>query len=232
MKIRFPNHVYLIRGNHESPEMTELFGFQDECKKKLNISMWHAFLKVFALLPLGAIVGGKMFCIHGGLSPSLHSLSDISAIRRPVDIPDEGLVADILWSDPDAMVTEWGPNDRGSTISWGLQAVEKFLKSTGMTYIVRAHQMAMGGYDFPFTPNKSVVTIFTASHYAGECHNKAAYLSIDDKWAMEFHVLPTWQPHVRLDDHDTFEARRPATGRRRVTAKEMVMAQRRFRVPR
>jgi serine/threonine-protein phosphatase PP1 catalytic subunit len=213
LKIKFPNDIFLIRGNHESEEMTELFGFKDECKLKLNVAMWRLFLKVFSFLPLGAVVGDRMFCIHGGLSPSLRSLADIESIQRPIQVPEEGLIADLLWSDPDRSIAHWGPNDRGSTICWGIGAVNDFLKNVGLSYIVRGHQLAMQGYDFPFHPLTSVVTIFTASKYGGEFRNRAAYLSVDANFEIEFHVLPNWVPHLKFDDASV-ERSRPSTARR------------------
>ena len=119
LKIKYPESIYLIRGNHESMEMTETFGFADECKKKLNEQLWLRFLKVFDYLPIGAVVANEFFCIHGGLSPELKSLDDVRAIQRPTDIPEEGLVADLLWSDPCKSTVDFGPNDRGNTITWG-----------------------------------------------------------------------------------------------------------------
>jgi serine/threonine-protein phosphatase PP1 catalytic subunit len=212
LKLRFPNHIYLLRGNHESPEMTESFGFADECKHKLSHAMWSVFLNVFQCLPIAAVISDSVFCIHGGISPHLRSLDDIAAIKRPVSIPDEGLLADLLWSDPSNAVREWGPNDRGSTITWGRQAATQFLTQTGLRCIVRGHQMAMEGFEFPLRPLKSVVTVFTASKYAGEYRNKAAIMSVDDDGEHSFTVLPNWVPHLNTDGAE----RRPraATPRR------------------
>jgi serine/threonine-protein phosphatase PP1 catalytic subunit len=215
LKIRFPTFIYLLRGNHESPEMTEMFGFADECRRKLSRPMWDIFLRVFDCLPIAAVITGGFFCIHGGISPHLQSLDDIAAIRRPTSIPEEGLLADLLWSDPNADVVDWGPNDRGATISWGEQAAVDFLTRTEMSYIVRAHQMAMDGFDFPFQNNPKIVTVFTASKYAGEFRNKAAIMIVDEAGEPSFAPLPNWIPSVRSDGIERHEPHdRPATARR------------------
>ncbi|KAK8842631.1 hypothetical protein M9Y10_025490 [Tritrichomonas musculus] len=197
LKLLYPKNIYLLRGNHESPEMTELFGFAEECKKKLSRSMWPTFLKVFDTLPIGAVVGSQYFCIHGGLSPSLKTLDDVRQIKRPTSIPEDGLLADLLWSDPNPNTREWGPNDRGATITWGLKIATRFLSQTKLACIVRGHQMAMNGFDFPFSPVQNTVTVFTASKYANEYQNRAAYMSIEDKEGFSFIMLPSKKPRLK-----------------------------------
>jgi serine/threonine-protein phosphatase PP1 catalytic subunit len=212
LKLRHPQSLYMIRGNHESPEMTELFGFGDECKRKYGGQIWALFLRVFETLPIAAVIGASYFCVHGGLSPGLHSLDDVRSIKRPTAIPEDGLLADLLWSDPDRDVHEWGPNERGETISWGLKVASKFMEATKLSFIVRAHQMAMAGYAHPFHPDRSVVTVFTASGYAGQYQNRAAVMSIDDALVHTFSILPRTIPHFNVDD--ALVSRRPATARR------------------
>ena len=181
MKIMFPKNIYLLRGNHESPEMTEFFGFADECNYKLSMDTLPSFYNAFDALPISAIIGRKIFCVHGGLSPSLTKISQIREITRPIGIPEEGILADLLWSDPSKNVNEWGPNERGSTYTYGPKAVQTFLESNDMSMIIRGHQMAQNGVDYPFAPNKTVITVFTASHYAGVNNNSAGYVSVDEK---------------------------------------------------
>ena len=78
-----------------------VYGFYDECKRRCNIKVWRTFVDTFNTLPIAAIVAGKIFCVHGGLSPSLSHMDDIRSIARPTDVPDYGLLNDLLWSDPD-----------------------------------------------------------------------------------------------------------------------------------
>lgn len=198
LKIKYPKHIYLIRGNHESPEMTEYFGFLLECQQKVNGEVWKEFCKSFRYLPLAAVIGEKFFCIHGGLTPELKSINQIREIKRPLDIPEEGMIANLLWSDPDSTIKEWGPNERGTTICYGLNPVERFLRNNNLKMIIRGHQMAQEGYNFPFGSNESVVTVFTASKYAGQCDNKAAYMTIFHDGNYEFTTLPSWIPVIPL----------------------------------
>jgi serine/threonine-protein phosphatase PP1 catalytic subunit len=216
LKLRYPKSVFLIRGNHETPEMTELFGFADECREKYDRQLWPLFLRVFDTLPIGAVVANRYFCIHGGLSPELTALDDVRAIHRPAQIPDDGLVADLLWSDPSSDCDEWGPNERGATITWGLKSARRFLDRTGLRGIIRAHQMADSGYDYPFEPDRCVMTVFTASKYAGEFHNKAAFVTIGEDLEAVVSVLRSSRPHIRIEAAQ--QPKRPATARRTATS--------------
>merc|ERR1712146_754200 len=79
----------------------------------MGIKLWKTFTDCFNCLPLAAIIDEKIFCCHGGLSPDLESMEQIQRIMRPTDVPDQGLLCDLLWSDPDKDVQGWGENDRG-----------------------------------------------------------------------------------------------------------------------
>ena len=100
-KIKYPENFFLLRGNHECSSINRIYGFYDECKRRHSIKLWRKFGDVFNCLPVAAIVGEKIFCMHGGLSKELTDLNMINEIRRPCDVPDEGLLCDLLWSDPD-----------------------------------------------------------------------------------------------------------------------------------
>ena len=97
---------------------------------------------VFDCLPIAAIIDDKIFCIHGGISPKLTSLQDIRDIKRPIEVPEEGLLCDLLWSDPNAQVDEWEDNDRGTSVCFGSEPVDNFLERFGFDLICRAHQLS------------------------------------------------------------------------------------------
>jgi serine/threonine-protein phosphatase PP1 catalytic subunit len=228
LKARFPDSVFLLRGNHESPEMTELFGFADECKRKLEPPLWPVFLKTFDYLPIAAIVDNKFFCVHGGLSPHLASPSDILQIDRPTEIPGEGLMADLLWSDPNPLTDRWGPNERGATITWGLLVAREFMEKNKLAGIVRGHQMAMEGYSFPFSPHdRRVVTVFTASKYAGEFQNRAAYMEVRKDGSTGFMTLPKWVPHLAVPGQEKpKEKEKPVMGKKMMSHKARAVTKR------
>ncbi|GJD02974.1 serine/threonine-protein phosphatase [Colletotrichum higginsianum] len=112
-KLKFPENFFLLRGNHECANVTRVYGFYDECKRRCNVKIWKTFIDCFNTLPIAAIVAGKIFCVHGGLSPALSHMDDIRNIARPTDVPDYGLLNDLLWSDPADMEQDWEANERG-----------------------------------------------------------------------------------------------------------------------
>uniref|UniRef100_A0A6I8P3V0 Serine/threonine-protein phosphatase n=1 Tax=Ornithorhynchus anatinus TaxID=9258 RepID=A0A6I8P3V0_ORNAN len=146
-KIKYPENFFLLRGNHECASINRIYGFYDECKRRYNIKLWKTFTDCFNCLPIAAIVDEKIFCCHGGLSPDLQSMEQIRRIMRPTDVPDQGLLCDLLWSDPDKDVQGWGENDRGVSFTFGAEVVAKFLHKHDLDLICRAHQVrgAAGG---------------------------------------------------------------------------------------
>ncbi|KRZ73076.1 Serine/threonine-protein phosphatase PP1-alpha catalytic subunit [Trichinella papuae] len=159
-----------------------------ECgKRRYNIKLWKTFTDCFNCLPVAAIIDEKIFCCHGGLSPDLQSMEQIRRIMRPTDVPDQGLLCDLLWSDPDKDVTGWGENDRGVSFTFGAEVVSKFLRRHDMDLICRAHQVVEEGYEF--FAKRQLVTLFSAPNYCGEFDNAGAMMSVDDTLMCAFKVL-------------------------------------------
>ena len=104
-KILYPTNFFLLRGNHEAAGINRIYGFYDECKRRYSIKLWKVFSDVFNCLPVSALVDEKILCMHGGLSPEISSLQQIADLSRPSDVPDVGLMCDLLWSDPDTTVS-------------------------------------------------------------------------------------------------------------------------------
>lgn len=82
-------------------------------KRRYTIKLWKTFTDCFNCLPVSALIDEKILCMHGGLSPELSNLEQIRRIMRPTDVPDTGLLCDLLWSDPDKDVQGWADNERG-----------------------------------------------------------------------------------------------------------------------
>lgn len=101
LKVSFPNSVFLIRGNHETKEISRLYGFYDECVQHYTSELWQIFSDVFEYLPLAAIVDNAIFCVHGGLSPDLEILDQIASLSRPFVLNETNqVISDLVWSDP------------------------------------------------------------------------------------------------------------------------------------
>ena len=186
-KIKFPQKVTLLRGNHESSVTNRIYGFYDECKRRYNVRIWRSFTDLFNWLPVAAIIDEKILCMHGGLSPELKNLQNITDISRPTDIPDTGLLCDLLWSDPDKDCVEYDENDRGVSVIFGEKIVQDFNKKNDLDLIIRAHQVVDDGYEF--FAQRQLITIFSAPNYCGEFDNSAGIMIIDDSLTCSLKVL-------------------------------------------
>merc|ERR1712127_142643 len=186
-KIKYPENFFMLRGNHECASINRIYGFYDECKRRYNIKMWKKFQDVFNVLPFAAIVDEKIFCVHAGLSPDLNTPEQIKRIMRPTDVPDSGLLCDLLWSDPEADISGWAENDRGVSYTFGADVVSKFLQKHDYDLIVRAHQVVEDGYEF--FADRQLVTIFTAPNYCGEFDNAGAVMAVDESLMCSFRIL-------------------------------------------
>lgn len=186
-KIKYPENFFLLRGNHECANVTRVYGFYDECKRRCNIKTWKTFIDVFNCLPIAAIVASKIFCVHGGLSPSLHAMEDIKRIQRPTDVPDYGLLNDLLWSDPSDTALDWEDNERGVSYCFGKAVINDFLLRYDMDLICRAHMVVEDGYEF--WNDRTLVTVFSAPNYCGEFDNYGACMSVSEELLCAFELL-------------------------------------------
>jgi serine/threonine-protein phosphatase PP1 catalytic subunit len=186
-KIKYPENFFLLRGNHECASINRIFGFYDECRRRYNIRLWKIFTDCFNCLPVAAIIDEKIFCCHGGLSPDLQSMEQIRRIMRPTDVPDQGLLCDLLWADPDKEVMGWGVNDRGISFIFGPEIVSQFLAKHDMDLVVRGHQVVEDGYEF--FAKRQLVTLFSAPNFKGEFDNAGAMMNLDETLMCSFQIL-------------------------------------------
>lgn len=179
MKLLHPDYVHLLRGNHESASVTKIYGFYQECRDRIpngGIKVWKTITDSFNRLPVAALVDGKIFCVHGGLSPELYDFNQINNILRPTDIQETGLMCDLLWSDPSPHIEGWDANDRGVSYTFGRDVVKQFCEELEVDLVVRAHQVVEDGYEF--FAGKKLLTIFSAPNYGGDFSNDAAMLRV------------------------------------------------------
>ncbi|XP_062825443.1 cyclin-dependent kinase-like 3 [Anolis carolinensis] len=206
LKVRYRERITILRGNHESRQITQVYGFYDECLRKYgNANVWKYFTDLFDYLPLTALVDGQIFCLHGGLSPSIDTLDHIRALDRLQEVPHEGPMCDLLWSDPDDR-GGWGISPRGAGYTFGQDISETFNHANGLTLVSRAHQLVMEGYNW--CHDRNVVTIFSAPNYCYRCGNQAAIMELDDtlKYSfLQFDPAPRrGEPHVTRRTPDYF----------------------------
>jgi serine/threonine-protein phosphatase 4 catalytic subunit len=192
LKLRYPDRITLIRGNHESRQVTQVYGFYDECVRKYGSpSVWRICTEMFDYFTLGAIIEDQIVCIHGGLSPNFDTLDEIRRIDRKREVPHEGPMADIMWSDPDETISGWGISPRGAGYLFGEDVVDKFNHVNSISLIARAHQLVMDGFRLMF--DNQLVTVWSAPNYCYRCANTAAVMTVDETGQYTFktfHAAP------------------------------------------
>lgn len=210
LKITYPHLLWMLRGNHECKHLTDYFTFKAECLHKYSAEIYDECLESFNALPLAAIMNKQFFCVHGGLSPELRSLDDLTRLDRFREPPTKGLMCDLLWADPiedydeDDMDQTFVRNSvRGCSYAFTYKASCQFLERTGLLSVIRAHEAQDAGYrmykrtktmGFP-----SLLTMFSAPNYLDTYNNKAAVLKYENN-VMNIRQFnssphPYWLPH-------------------------------------
>jgi serine/threonine-protein phosphatase 6 catalytic subunit len=188
LKVKYPQCITLLRGNHESRQLTQVYGFYDECVHKYgNANPWIYFTDVFDYLNIAAIIENKILCVHGGLSPVIRTLDQIRVIDRKVEISGEGAFCDLLWSDPEDIET-WSVNPSGAGWIFGFRVAEEFNYINGLDLICRGHRLVLEGFKYWF-PKNSLVTVYSCPNYVFRCDNVGAILVIDQNLGTNFKIF-------------------------------------------
>jgi len=214
-KIMFPQRIWMLRGNHECRHLTEYFNFKEECLYKYNEDVYNAAMDAFDCLPISAVVNGKFFCVHGGLSPDIRVLDDIDKLSRFQEVPREGPFCDLLWADPaDNDDNAFDKNDaykgwffsneaRHCSYKFGAKACQFFLQKNNLTAVIRGHEVKPEGYEMHFKGRgdiPQVFTIFSAPNYCDAYKNKGSCLKIENNslnirqfvWTSHPYYLPNF----------------------------------------
>jgi serine/threonine-protein phosphatase 6 catalytic subunit len=186
-KALYPDCITLLRGNHETRQVTQTYGFYEECQKKFGTSsVWKYCCEVFDCLNLAALIDGKILCVHGGLSPDLRTLDQYRLINRRVEPPQEGSFCDIMWSDPEE-IDGWAISTRGAGYLFGPGVTKEFNHINGLDMICRSHQLVQDGYQYHF--DKALVNVWSAPNYCYRCGNLGAVLALDEFLNRDFKIF-------------------------------------------
>ncbi|KAF7638975.1 Serine/threonine-protein phosphatase [Meloidogyne graminicola] len=167
-KTRYPANFFLLRGNHECSNINRVYGFLEEIRRRFphdTQSLWIAFNKAFAWLPFTALVGGRVLCMHGGISDRLRNLDQLRNLRRPVpdfDATNPTIELDLLWADPENGIQGCVKSPRGASVMFGEDVVARICKQLDIDLVVRAHQVVQDGAEF--FANRKLITLFSAPH--------------------------------------------------------------------
>ena len=185
----YPENVVLLRGNHEFEHVNQSYGFYDEVmSQRGSKTLYQNINKVFSWLPFAAVVSNTIFCVHGGLSPSLTSLKQLRGLPRPMAMYEGDLVSDLVWSDPQQTgELDYVRNQRGCGVVFGNPAISKFCKETKMNVIVRGHECVMLGVQ---KFGDHVYTVFSSSSYEDIGNNRAGLMFVDAQKQIQVFSLP------------------------------------------
>jgi len=183
-KLKYPNRITLLRGNHECRNISQIYGFYSECIRKYgSTSVWKYFTDLFDYFPISALVDDRIFIVHGGLSQYLVTLDNIRVVDRFMEIPTtmDAPLTELLWSDPttDSEIKEFAANTgRGAGCLFGQDSVQRFLRVNKLEHIVRGHQLCMDGYQTLF--NNKLSTVWSAPNFCGRSGNVASILEVSE----------------------------------------------------
>lgn len=184
-KVKYPKSFYMLRGNHECRQVNQMYGFYDEIINRFgHPGPYKMCNEIFDFLPMAALVDGKLFCVHGGLSPGIKLIEQIPMYERRKEIPSTGPISDLCWSDPED-IPEWGVNQRGAGYLFGRRPTEEFIHNNDIKMIARAHQLAMEGMQWHFD-KKQLVTVWSAPNYMYRSGNKASVMKVDENLNCNF----------------------------------------------
>lgn len=179
LKLKFRDSVYILRGNHESMNITQIYGFRQEVLAKYRTdSLWKVFEPLFNSLPLAAVINNSVFCVHGGLSRDVRTIEDVMRLNRFSDIPVSGALCDLMWADPLNESVMWTDSTRNAGTRFGSLASDEFLRANNLKLIVRAHQVMTEGCEY--CQDQKVLTVFSAPNYEPLIGNKAGICVLDE----------------------------------------------------
>lgn len=233
LKVKYPESIHLLRGNHEDRLINAYFGFLDECQYKLgedsasDDSIFNLINEFFEYLPLAAVIENQILCLHGGIGANVHKLSDIESVNRPLEVVHEArtmeqkIVMDVLWSDPTDNDEELGiqpnsqrdSNNYGNIVKYGPDVVKSFLAANNLTYVIRAHECVLDGFER--FASGSLITLFSATDYCGRHNNAGAMLIIKNNFEMVPHLIypPEGGNHNWIEDEEFLKKRPPTPPR-------------------
>ena len=233
LKVKYPDQIHLIRGNHEDILINSGFGFQNECQGRLHDesenddSLFALINNFFEYLPFAAIIKDKILCVHGGIGSNVKKLSDIEDIKRPFEVVheaqtrDQKLAMDLLWSDPTDNDEEFGiqpnlqrdSNNLGHIVKYGPDIVKKFLKDNNLSYIIRGHECVLDGFER--FAGGLLLTVFSATDYCGRHGNAGAMIVINQHMQMIPHLIypPEGGNNNWIEDEEYYKKRPPTPPR-------------------
>jgi diadenosine tetraphosphatase ApaH/serine/threonine PP2A family protein phosphatase len=188
-KLERPADFFLLRGNHESRQVTQQYGFYQETLTKYgHTGVWGKAMLCFDALPVAALIDGRVFAVHGGLSPDVVMVARVLAMDRRREIPEEGPLADLTWSDPEEIeALDFRPNHRGAGFVFGPRPVKVFNHLNRIVLVTRSHQLVQNGFRWYYKDGRSgrppegrLINVWSAPNYGYTSGNLASVLILKE----------------------------------------------------
>ena len=187
-KLLDPDNFFMIRGNHETTSVNDIYGLKECCMSVYySNTLFIRMNEVFQSIPIAAVVNKKIFCVHAGISMTHTTLEEISMIDRFCEIPYKGPLAELTWSDPDEYSQTWQESSRGAGYVFGKPQVEDFFRKNKLEKIVRAHEVQPEGYKWFF--GKKLLSLWSAAKYS-ECPDSKATFAVINSADNEIKLFP------------------------------------------
>ncbi|MFX1366181.1 MAG: metallophosphoesterase family protein [Promethearchaeota archaeon] len=183
LKILFPLKYYILRGNHETLEMNEYYGFfQDFILRFKNSNRFNEVLSIYDVLPICALINGNILCLHGGIPQDTDIIKKLKGqkckdLKLIFNSISQGIYQ-IMWNDPKSEIMGFSRSFRGPGIFFfGYEVFENFMEVNNLEYLIRAHECFPEGFKWFF--NKRLLSVFSSANYRGSYHpNPASYAII------------------------------------------------------
>ncbi|GAB5357360.1 hypothetical protein AAMO2058_000368000 [Amorphochlora amoebiformis] len=194
LKVRYPDCITMLRGNHECRQISQAYGFRSECNSKFQSlyenagdDVWKFFTDMFDYLPIGALIDSTILAIHAGLSPAISKLDQIRVMERFSEISKSNALQDLMWSDPSTNIKGFALSDRGNGYLFGEDVFYKFIAENKLEFVVRSHQLCNDGFEILF--DRKLLTVWSAPNYCYRFGNKASILTITSDHETKFEMF-------------------------------------------
>lgn len=198
----YPDNVFLIRGNHEFRKVNEIYGFKHQILTVFDsLVPWEKANSAFDAMPLAAVIDDRIFCVHGGITPTIETINELRIrFSRPICNYEDEVLYDLMWGDPTNTTQSFVPSIRGIGNQFGNYALNLFLYNNNLLQMIRGHQCVHDGVQRLF--NGKLVTVFSSSNYGEIPNGKAGFLRVNNDLSSKNFILMPYDTIIdRKDTH-------------------------------
>ena len=181
LKLRWPDRITLLRGNHESRTISQIYGLYGECQRQYaSANAWRDLTDAFDYLPIAALIDDSRLALHGGISvPATEYVDQIRVIPRFCEPKPKTSLFDLLWAQPSESLTGCSRDPKSYVSSFGADVLTRFLHVNNLTNVIRGHNLCLNGFQ-DFWGGK-LISLWSAPDFCERVGNTAAIVEVDGK---------------------------------------------------